>query len=359
MFKHLRMSGVLLISLNVSLILLSCTENTVNPVSIVINPYSYQRADLDSARFSLSMALQNQDTIVSIGLRLQTNPYNFQQADSISTVSLRQNELATKSNLQAMLNQGNYSSLHFYIPSMSAILSGKTYWQNEKTQIDIVTKPYWQKQHSQATLFHYTAWINFCTHMMNSLELKIHMIDTTLLGLDYDKAILDNTSPETTAGIVNRKIALQTCKITYLDDLLSVIKEARNLQIPDFSGISKLIPSVTAIEHGKSFWAAAIDSTQKYEIPYWEGQLQIARKSGNELWILFCEHLIDNLNQYISLGNSSLSDLDFDLKIVTEISSETPPEIINRKKNLISLQIDFYTNLIQIMEEEMALGILG
>jgi hypothetical protein len=323
----------------------------------VINSYNFQNVDLESAELSLALAMEGKSALDSLG-QLRSNPYQFHQIDVDFADSLLQQAISTKAALQNMLDTKNFKNLGRFIPNQEQVNTGRSYWRSQRAQVDSVTRPYWLTQRHLAVLAQSQRWIDLCEHMISNLELQIRMIDTTFKELNYDEAVLQGHTTETAIQIVNRKIVRVQLAIAYYTDLKSVVNEAIELKIPDWSSLADFIPSLQKIEEGKAYWHTEIDSITISRIPYWEGQSKLAVNAGNQYWDDFCEHMVENLNRLLSLAGESLSNLEFDLAFINSESQESIEEIVERKKNLVSHQVEYYTYLIQVIAEGMALGLL-
>lgn len=353
---------MLTLSLVLPLLFAACESNPVTTVPISLNPYGFRTSDARSADSLLALALRNMDTLGKIAQQTVTNPYRATQSDIDYTNGLYQESQISINRYQHTLDYGNYDfffEYYHFIPSQQQADEGRLYWTGERARTDTLSRPYWQKERSIAVVIGHHPWIDFCDYVISNLDYKIRMIDSTMKNFDADEGVLNATSGEGAVHILNRKISYERFKMGYYTDLVGVLNAARALRIPDWSGVSRLVPSLQQISERKAYWLRVIDSTEHTIVPYWKGQLRLAVSAGNKPWSDFCDHMIRNLGQLVDLGNQTRGDLELDRKIIVGESSEAPQAIVARKNALLSAQIAYYSGLAAAIREGRALGIIG
>jgi hypothetical protein len=66
-----------------------------------------------------------------------------------------------------------------------------------------------------------------------------------------------------------------------------------------------------------------------------------------------------DLSLAVNLDSVTISDLQADLRIINATSGETLIQIVERKETMISLQVGYYLDLVNVIAEGMALGVLN
>ena len=192
------------------------------------NPYGFSQVDIDVADTCLARAQQNRANLARLGSP-RANPYEFSQADiEFGELCLEQAQ-QRRIMLINMLESSNYSDLDNFIPNVSQIDEARLYWATEKIQADSVARMYWQSEMELASSTGEKEWVELCDSMLESLSLRVKMIDTTLHGLDLDEAIIQNNSIEDAPEIAARKIAREALVINYYGGLIRVLDQAIQL----------------------------------------------------------------------------------------------------------------------------------
>ncbi|HOX53827.1 MAG TPA: hypothetical protein PLC32_00010, partial [Candidatus Omnitrophota bacterium] len=137
----------------------------------------------------------------------------------------------------------DYSGLGDFISSQEQINEGRPYWAAQADTINTVSIPYWQSQRTLGENQNMPDLVSVANNMIASLNEQLSLIQSIQNNFNLDEAIINGTSTETPQAIVARKIALENQKITYYTNLISVINQAMELTIPDYSGLGDFISS--------------------------------------------------------------------------------------------------------------------
>ncbi len=353
-----RVATVVLLAAGV-LCLASCENTPAGPprAAVVVNPYGFGQLDLAYASWALELATAAKDTLETMG-ELKSNIYGFVQRDIDYADSVAQAAASSQASLQQMLDDGDFSDVGDFIPDQFQIDGGFAYWEVQQVQLDSLDSPYWEGQRELAMASSNVDWIEVCDLVLGSLDTRQTMVDSMLHGLAADELFIHQMSGETVRQLVARKTRLEQTIIDYHEGLVLILPLAIELQLPDWSGLENFLLSESQIEVSTAYWNAELDSLELSRIPYWEGQLALARDSGNSFWVQFCEHTVSNLGMFEELAGSVLDGLTLDAVFIGGGSEESLQEVVSRKTELASQEIDYYSDLVDVISEGIALGIL-
>jgi hypothetical protein len=339
------------------LCVISCDNSPVEPVSVLVNPYSFESSDLESARLCFNKALQDSVTLEGLE-QLSLNPYQFKGEDIAFATQNLQESTAKRATLQSMLDRRDYEGLGGFIPNHAQIDEGRAYWFAEKARVDTVAKPYWQDEHQCSLQAQCQTWGDFCEDMIDNLRRYDYVIYLVLEGLDLDEDILNRSTAETLNQVASRKMYVETVRVIYFTDLVGLLNRGMELEIPDWTGLGDFIPSMEQIEQGKTYWLERSEAASAVEIPYWQSQRRLASTWENAYWTAFCVHMIESLDDLVDLAQAHLEDLQSDRDFINGKSGESPESVANRKRGLASREIEYYGALMDVISEGMALGVL-
>lgn len=357
--RKLHLVSVLSMIIMGVLLLVSCLSRKIYDSSdgLVVNPYNFSQLDIEGAKFAIASA-EADSTLLANLLKFKRNPYKFSEADiEWANVQLQQAN-QNRVELQQMLNSGDYTFVGRYIQNQSQIDSGKIYWSSQKQEVESSLYPYWETQKQIAISENDSTWVDFCNDMIAVLDRRVVMIDALLQGLHADDSLINEISSEEIEHVVNRKIAVETLVAEYYDQLTFLLYRAIDLEAIDWSGLKKIIPDSAQIEQGKIYWSQAIDSTTNVLIPFWRGELEASKAAGNTQWVEFTELVLMNLGNYVTLATKTLEDLTLDSIIVKGASSERSRDICERKSQLNKLKLNYYRDLIYVLDQGINLVIL-
>ena len=335
--------------------LVSCDYKPPTPAAVLTNPYNFSDEDVRIASMSRENSNGAYDRLTAFGDDI-VNPYDFSLDDTVYA----QEELAIAWEnyeiFQTALDSEEYSILDSIIPSPEQIDSGLAYWNQQLTEVTGTTIPYWQNQLELAVISQNDCWIELCQNMNMALGYHLALIDSTIQGLIADRELWPYPW-ETPREIVLRKKYREQLAIYYYSLIIVVIRNGVELVTGDYDGLGDFILSSEDINTGLLYWLQERDLVETERQPFWADEAIKADISQNEYWTTFVQHMRSCLAEYQVLIDSTIYNLRMDSTLVSNIMSESPESITQRKIELVSREIIYFGFLVDVLEEGMSLGI--
>ncbi|MFC1475884.1 hypothetical protein ACFLQW_02660 [Candidatus Zixiibacteriota bacterium] len=354
-FKRLACGIMIFVSLG--LFLTSCGDKPTAGGKLVINPYGFSKTDIEDVSQSLKQVISAESTLVSLG-EVKSNPYEFSIDDTVFAHRQWQQAVTNLGELEFALVMQDYSVLDYHIQSLDEIEAGLSYWKTERLEVTSGAIPYWQTEYAFAAMSEEAGWIEFCAEMVEIQELRLVMIDSTILGIQKDSLLhtLDEKKPSGLNPYQIHQSDIDAAEATLrtlgnLEGKLQVIVDTGNLDNYDRIVI---IPNQSTINEGREYWSAEIQLIDSISRPYWHAQYELAAGEAIQQWIDLCKRMIGSLDYREAMGYAILEDLNYD-EAVIHGGSETALEIASRKLQRTRIEIEYFSDLSEVLGEAIIL----